>query len=230
MMWAKKAREEHDAFAEALREKGVQVHYYGELLAETLEMPKGRAFVLDRLCTPEMVGPGARRSAPQALREHRRRDTGRLPGRRGPQGRPSPGTGPQPEVVHAAGRRLLAAALCPTICSSGTIPAGSTAGCPSTPWRSPPASASRCTAGPSTGSTPSSPTRISPSTTATTTRTTCRRRSKVGTSTYSGTRAVLIGMGERTTPMAVEIRVPGAIRHAVRPIVSSLSSCPSLTP
>ena len=52
VMWAKKAKEEHDAFAEALRDKGVQVHYYGQLLAETLELPEGRAFVLDRVCTP----------------------------------------------------------------------------------------------------------------------------------------------------------------------------------
>lgn len=57
VMWAKKAREEHDAFAEALREKGVRVHYYAQLLAETLEIPKGRSFVLDRVCTPETVGP-----------------------------------------------------------------------------------------------------------------------------------------------------------------------------
>ena len=57
VMWAKKAKEEHDAFAEALRDKGVQVHYYGELLAETLEMPEGREFVLDRVCTPEILGP-----------------------------------------------------------------------------------------------------------------------------------------------------------------------------
>jgi arginine deiminase len=57
VMWAKKAREEHDAFAQELRDKGVEVLYYGELLAETLEMSKGRSFVLDRLCTPEMVGP-----------------------------------------------------------------------------------------------------------------------------------------------------------------------------
>ena len=48
VMWASKAKEEHDAFAEALRDKGVQVHYYGQLLAETLELPEGRAFVLDR--------------------------------------------------------------------------------------------------------------------------------------------------------------------------------------
>ncbi len=57
VMWASKAKEEHDAFAEALREKGVAVHYYGQLLAETLEMPEGQAFVLDRICTEENLGP-----------------------------------------------------------------------------------------------------------------------------------------------------------------------------
>jgi arginine deiminase len=57
VMWAKKAKEEHDAFAEALRDKGVHVHYFGQLLGETLELPEGRAFVLDRVCTPEVLGP-----------------------------------------------------------------------------------------------------------------------------------------------------------------------------
>jgi arginine deiminase len=57
VVWASKAKEEHDAFAEALRDKGVQVHYYGQLLAETLELPAGRTFVLDRLCTPQILGP-----------------------------------------------------------------------------------------------------------------------------------------------------------------------------
>ena len=57
VMWAKKAKEEHDAFAQALRDKGVEVHYYAQLLAETLEVPDGRDFVLDRLCTPENLGP-----------------------------------------------------------------------------------------------------------------------------------------------------------------------------
>ena len=57
VMWASKAKEEHDAFAEALRDKGVLVHYYGQLLAETLDLPEGRGFVLDRLCTPEILGP-----------------------------------------------------------------------------------------------------------------------------------------------------------------------------
>ncbi len=57
VMWAAKAKEEHDAFTEALRDKGVLVHYYGRLLAETLDLTEGRAFVLDRVCTPEILGP-----------------------------------------------------------------------------------------------------------------------------------------------------------------------------
>jgi arginine deiminase len=57
VLWAKKAKEEHDAFAEALRDKGVQVHYFAQLLGETLDLPEGRAFVLDRVCTPEILGP-----------------------------------------------------------------------------------------------------------------------------------------------------------------------------
>jgi len=57
VLWAQKAREEHDVFAEELRDRGVRVHYFGRLLAETLEVPEGRAFVLDRICTPENLGP-----------------------------------------------------------------------------------------------------------------------------------------------------------------------------
>ena len=57
VMWAAKAKEEHDAFAEALRDKGVKVHLYSQLLAETLEIDEGRAFVLDRVCTQEILGP-----------------------------------------------------------------------------------------------------------------------------------------------------------------------------
>ncbi len=57
VMWAKKAKEEHDAFVESLRERGVTVHYYGELLAQALEIPEARAFVLDRVVTPAQLGP-----------------------------------------------------------------------------------------------------------------------------------------------------------------------------
>jgi arginine deiminase len=57
VMWAKRAKEEHDAFAESLRDKGVNVHYFGAMLADTLDRADGRAFVLDRLCTPDILGP-----------------------------------------------------------------------------------------------------------------------------------------------------------------------------
>jgi arginine deiminase len=57
VMWASRAKDEHDAFTDALRGRGVQVHYFGQLLSDTLELPEGRAFVLDRICTPEMLGP-----------------------------------------------------------------------------------------------------------------------------------------------------------------------------
>jgi arginine deiminase len=57
VVWADRARQEHDAFVDALRGLGVVVHYFHRLLAETLDVPAGRAFVLDRLCTPEIVGP-----------------------------------------------------------------------------------------------------------------------------------------------------------------------------
>jgi arginine deiminase len=57
VLWGAKAKEEHDAFAEALRGKGVRVHYFGQLLADVLEIPEGREFVLDRLCSPQLLGP-----------------------------------------------------------------------------------------------------------------------------------------------------------------------------
>jgi arginine deiminase len=56
-MWARRAKEEHDVFAETLRDRGVTVHYFGQLLAEALDLPAGREFVLDRVCTPEFLGP-----------------------------------------------------------------------------------------------------------------------------------------------------------------------------
>jgi arginine deiminase len=40
--WVARAQEEHDAFAAALRERGVEVLYLGELLAETLAVPDAR--------------------------------------------------------------------------------------------------------------------------------------------------------------------------------------------
>ncbi len=57
VLWAEKAREEHDTFAQVLRDRGVEVHHFDTLLTQTLEIAEARAFVLERVCTPELVGP-----------------------------------------------------------------------------------------------------------------------------------------------------------------------------
>lgn len=57
VLWVERAQEEHDGFAAALRERGVIVHHFTHLLAQALEFREARDFVLDRICTPEVVGP-----------------------------------------------------------------------------------------------------------------------------------------------------------------------------
>ena len=65
VLWVAEAQAEHDAFAGALRERGVVVHYYGELFAQTLEIAEARSYVLDRIFDPRLHGP----LAADALRE-----------------------------------------------------------------------------------------------------------------------------------------------------------------
>ena len=57
ILWAKRAREEHDAFAQTLRDHGVTVHYFEQLLAEVLAGRAARDWVLDRVLTDDTVGP-----------------------------------------------------------------------------------------------------------------------------------------------------------------------------
>jgi arginine deiminase len=57
ILWSKRAREEHDAFAAALRDRGVTVHYFEALLGEVLDNPKAREWVLDRVINADTVGP-----------------------------------------------------------------------------------------------------------------------------------------------------------------------------
>lgn len=49
--WVARAQEEHDAFAEALRSRDVEVLYLTELLTETLAVPAARAAVTDTTLT-----------------------------------------------------------------------------------------------------------------------------------------------------------------------------------
>ncbi len=56
VLWVKRARQEHDIFVDALRERGVVVLSLGELLAETMALPKARRWLLDRRVEPAIVG------------------------------------------------------------------------------------------------------------------------------------------------------------------------------
>lgn len=57
VMWARKAREEHRAFADGLEQRGVKVHLFRDKLGEALEIPEARDFLLERVARPESVGP-----------------------------------------------------------------------------------------------------------------------------------------------------------------------------
>lgn len=57
VLWGSKARLQHDVFTEALRDRGVTVHFFADLLAEAIEAPGGREFVTERICTPARFGP-----------------------------------------------------------------------------------------------------------------------------------------------------------------------------
>ncbi|WP_046468510.1 arginine deiminase [Allosalinactinospora lopnorensis] len=59
VLWAKRAREEHDAFAEQLRDRGVRVHLFHELLQDVLEIPEAKAYILDNLLDERFYGPMA---------------------------------------------------------------------------------------------------------------------------------------------------------------------------
>ncbi len=59
VIWARKARQEHDAFVDLMRhEFGVDVMRVHELLKDVVDDPEGRAYILDRKLTPNEVGVG----------------------------------------------------------------------------------------------------------------------------------------------------------------------------
>lgn len=56
VLWVKRARQEHDIFVDALRERGVIVHSFGQLLGETLALAEARRWLLDRRVHASVVG------------------------------------------------------------------------------------------------------------------------------------------------------------------------------
>jgi arginine deiminase len=57
LLWVAEAQAEHDEFAAVLRAAGVRVHYYGDLLAETIAIDEARRYVLDRVFDHRLHGP-----------------------------------------------------------------------------------------------------------------------------------------------------------------------------
>ena len=67
VLWVRRAHEEHDAFADALAEAGVEVLYLQELLAEVLADAGVRADLIARSFEAAMVGPRLRGPAREWL-------------------------------------------------------------------------------------------------------------------------------------------------------------------
>jgi len=57
VMWATRAKEEHDLFSGQLRDHGVVVHEFSQLLVEALDVPGAREFLQEQLTTATRFGP-----------------------------------------------------------------------------------------------------------------------------------------------------------------------------
>jgi arginine deiminase len=67
VIWVDRAEQEHDAFVRVMRERGVEVFYAEELLAEALALPEARRWVLDHILNERMVGPQEARRAEETM-------------------------------------------------------------------------------------------------------------------------------------------------------------------
>lgn len=59
VLWVDRAREEHDLFVGHLRDRGVVVHLFGELLEETLRVAEAETYILDHVLDERFYGPAA---------------------------------------------------------------------------------------------------------------------------------------------------------------------------
>ena len=67
VLWVKRAKQEHDAFAETLRDLGVKVHLLDRLLLETLAVPEAKKFILEEALEERVYGPMAMSSLHQVF-------------------------------------------------------------------------------------------------------------------------------------------------------------------
>jgi arginine deiminase len=62
VIWVKQAKQEHDGFCEVMRDRGVEVLYAEELLADVLTDPEAREWIVDQVLDERHVGPYLARS------------------------------------------------------------------------------------------------------------------------------------------------------------------------
>ena len=67
--WAARARDEHDHLVEVLASRGATVHRFADLLAGAVDTAQGRRFVIARTCTPERFGEQMARSMRDLLED-----------------------------------------------------------------------------------------------------------------------------------------------------------------
>jgi arginine deiminase len=63
VIWVRKAKVEHAAFVQVLKERGVEVFDAEDLLLETLEVSEGREWLLGQVLHDRQIGPNLARSA-----------------------------------------------------------------------------------------------------------------------------------------------------------------------
>src|SRR5260370_39832232 len=56
VLWVSKAKAEHDAFCEVMRDRGVEVFLAEQLLTETLVKPEAQDWVCDHILSERQVG------------------------------------------------------------------------------------------------------------------------------------------------------------------------------
>jgi Arginine deiminase len=69
VLWVARAKAEHDMFAEAMRDRGVEVFEAEDLLAQALATPGARAWVCDHILSEHEVGVTAARRAAEWVAE-----------------------------------------------------------------------------------------------------------------------------------------------------------------
>jgi len=69
LLWLERAQEEHDRFAGIMRDRGVEVLYFERMLAEALEIPGIREEVIADVFTPTRCGPQVAERLSAALQD-----------------------------------------------------------------------------------------------------------------------------------------------------------------